>query len=253
MSKKVVFLGSKDIGMHCFRHLIEKQQEYGFAIVGSLSNNRPGLLSDNCNIKELSQAIGIPFLNSLDELNSLGKVDLLISIQYHEILKSEHISLAKKAINLHMAPLPEYRGCNQFSFAIIDESKIFGTTIHTLDVGIDSGSILFEKRWKLKEGISVKDLYLETYEHSIALFENHLKDLIQENYQERAQSSFTDRSSAFHLRSDIKHLKNISATWPKEKILKYYRATYFPPFDPPLIEVNGTKIPLTSKWIEQNL
>ncbi|MBK8684503.1 MAG: hypothetical protein IPN26_05660 [Bacteroidetes bacterium] len=73
-------------------------------------------------------------------------MDFLISVQYHQILNERHIQKARTlAINLHMAPLPEYRGCNQFSFAILDQYPEFGTTLHVMDERIDHGDILFEK------------------------------------------------------------------------------------------------------------
>lgn len=73
-----------------------------------------------------------------------------------EILNAEHIGHAKNiALNLHMAPLPEYRGCNQFSFAIADNKKEFGTTIHKMDTGIDHGNILFEKRFPIQMNVGL--------------------------------------------------------------------------------------------------
>ena len=58
-----------------------------------------------------------------------------------------------------MAPLPEYKGCNQFSFAIIDEVNEFGTTIHEIEASIDSGPIIAEKRFFINNNLWVKDLY----------------------------------------------------------------------------------------------
>ena len=65
-----------------------------------------------------------------------------------------------------MAPLPEYRGCNQFSFAIVDGKKEFGTTLHKMEEGIDNGDIIAESRFDIPENCFVKELYELTYKTS---------------------------------------------------------------------------------------
>ena len=116
--KKVVFLGSKNIGLKCLQILNTFQKPLRFKIVGVLTNSRGEEIMEYC--KKNSLLI-------IKDLNHLLKFDLFdigISVQYHEILKKQHIRRAKEImINLHMAPLPEYRGCNQFSFAIINCNK----------------------------------------------------------------------------------------------------------------------------------
>ena len=117
--------------------------ELDLKVIGVLTQARKEFGGDN-DLAGLATAHNIPVLNSLDEL---PECDFLYSVQYHEILKQEHINKATKlAVNLHMAPLPEYRGSNQFSFAIIEGRSEFGTTIHQMDARIDHGDILFQKR-----------------------------------------------------------------------------------------------------------
>ena len=131
---------------------------------GVLTNNRPSLLDKEKDIHSLIEKNNLNHIKSLNDLLLNKDVDFLISVQYHNILKKEHIQKAKVlAVNVHMAPLPEYRGCNQFSFAIIDKAKVFGTTFHVLEEGIDSGDILFENRFPISEKLTVKELYEITY------------------------------------------------------------------------------------------
>ena len=107
----------------------------------------------------------------------MPNVDFIYSVQYHQILKKEDIQKAGIiALNLHMAPLPEYRGCNQFSFALLDNKKEFGTTIHQLDAQIDHGDLLFEKRFPIPENCWIEQLYSLTYDASLLLFKESLKN-----------------------------------------------------------------------------
>jgi len=112
--KRVVFLGSKKIGYDCLKILYENQNKHKYRIEAVITNLRGKRIKDFALMKK------IKVLKSLDELLTLEKVDLIISIQFHKILNLKHIKKASNlAINLHMAPLPEYRGSNQFSLAIL--------------------------------------------------------------------------------------------------------------------------------------
>src|SRR5258706_3992593 len=131
--KKIAFLGTKDIGYFTLEHLLLNTEQLNAEVAAVLTNERSSILGNDISIKSLAEKFNVPLLDSPDELLLLPDFDILISIQYHLILKKLHIEKPKQiAFNLHMAPLPEYRGCNQFSFAIVDAAKIFATTIHRL-------------------------------------------------------------------------------------------------------------------------
>ena len=236
--KEVVFLGSKSIGYECFKILIKNQKILKFKIKAVLTNKkRSAELLHFCNENN------IRVLNSLEEYLSLENVDIAISVQYHEILKLKHIEKAKDiTINLHMAPLPEYRGCNQFSYAIINEDKEFGTTIHRLEEGIDSGQILFEKRFPRKANSWGSELYDLTFQKSIELFTQSLKKIITGDYTLTSQESLlSTRACSIHYRSEINSLKKLDLNWDIETISRYVRATYMPGFPPPYIILQEKK------------
>lgn len=247
--KKVVFLGSKEVGYAAFKHLIDFSNALKIEVIGVLSNDRK--ISDKSeSILDLAQQSAVPIISHLDDLLNLPDFDFLISVQYHEILHQKHIDCAKElAINLHMAPLPEYRGCNQFSFAIIDGAKEFGTTLHVMEAGIDSGDLLFENRFPIQEQETVQSLHQKTTTASISLFKNSIENIFRKNYFRIEQSSLYQlRKPNFHLRNEVNRIKQIELSWEDEKIDRYVRATYFPPFSPPFTVINGKKIELSLNW-----
>ena len=175
-------------------------------IVGLITKEHKAFESE---ITRIANENKIPVFEALEELSDLS-IDFLISIQFHEILKEEHIANAKKlAINLHLASLPEYRGCNQFSFAIVDDAKEFGTTLHRLDFSIDGGDIIAENRFQIKQSIRVDELYQITLEASIDLFKSEIERILQGNYSLIKQSSLSGRKSSVHYRSEINDLKKL--------------------------------------------
>lgn len=240
--KKVVFMGSKPIGYNSLLFLIEKRKEYGIDIVAVLTNDNRRF-DRRLSVNKLCEEKNIKVIDSLEDYLKLERVDILISVQYHEILKRAHILKARQiAINLHMAPLPEYRGCNQFSFAILNGDKIFGTTIHKIDEGIDSGDFIAESRFPIPENCFVSDLYELTYQHSLELFKREIKNVIDGSYRSISQEELKKtRSCSIHYRKDISEIKEIDLQWPSEKIERHVRATYMPGFDPPYTMISGRK------------
>lgn len=236
--KKVVFLGSKNIGLECLKILYDHQHKLNYEIIGVLTNTKSE------NIQKYSAKNNLKILKSLNEFLNLDKVHITISVQYHEILNINCIKKAQDlAINLHMAPLPEYRGCNQFSLAIIENKRIFGTTIHKIAEGIDSGDILFESRFEVPKGCWVEELYELTYRKSLELFQNSLSDIISMNFNSISQASLKkERGTSLHYRNEINNLKKIDFSWNKDKIEKHIKATLMTGFEPPFVEIDGKKI-----------
>ena len=236
--KSIVLLGSKNIGYECLKYLFDNQENLNFKLIGVLTNDRGKKIVKYCKSKS------IKLLNGLDDFLKISSCDIAISVQYHEILKQQHIQKAKEIIiNLHMAPLPEYRGCNQFSFAILNRDNEFGTTIHRLEKGIDSGDIIFEKRFAIPDKCWVEELYQITFDKSVELFKESLPKLISGNYEFSPQDSFLDkRTTSVHYRKEIEDIKKIDLTWSKEKIERHVRATYMPEFDSPYTFINEQKI-----------
>ncbi|NEQ51528.1 MAG: hypothetical protein F6K11_15525 [Leptolyngbya sp. SIO3F4] len=148
-----------------------------------------------------------------------------------------------------MAPLPEYRGCNQFSFAILQKAQTFGTTLHRLEAGIDSGAILAERRFHLESDTSVQALYQQTLQASRELFDAEIGNILNGRFIAVPQEELVaERGTEYHARHEIEGIKQIDLTWPEEKIDRHIRATWFPPFEPPYALKNGEKITLSPNW-----
>lgn len=240
MMPKVYFLGTKEIGAECLAFLIEQFHLKEIEIIGVLTNNRNlGLASKS--VADLAIEHKLKLIDSLQMFENEPDADFIVSVQYHQILKQKHIDKAKRlAVNLHMAPLPEYRGCNQFSFAIVDQAKTFGTTLHQLVREADAGPVIFEDRFSIPTEIFVKDLYDLTYAKSAALFQSIIGEVFKGNFVLTSQENLIEsRGCSVHYRNEINTLKVIDDTWDSEKKRRYFRATYFPPFAPPKLKKNN--------------
>jgi len=237
--KKIIFMGGKPIGYKCLSILADKNVD----IIAVIPNNRHGWWEDD--VSQLAKQKNIPIINLENALEY--DVDFIFSIQFNQILKKDILELPKRgAINLHMAPLPEYRGSNQFSFAIINQEKEFGTTLHYMNEGVDSGDIIAQKRFGIPDDITVKDLYKMTEDASFDLFKETIDSILELNIESISQDKLVDgEKTYFYKRSDIDKVKEIKPNWDLQKIYRYVRALDFPPFEPPYFKFEDKKIYLT--------
>lgn len=237
MNTKIVFLGSKPIGYDCLQFLIENKDIFNIEISAVGTQTRKEFDPEK-NLGLLAEQHGIPCLDSLDKL---PECDIIYSVQHHQLLRQQHLDKAKRiAVNLHLAPLPEYRGCNQFSFAIIDEATEFGVSLHEIDTRIDHGDLLFQTRFPIPENCWVNELYGLTVQKGFQLFKDSLNDLIKGNYKKTPQQTLIKKyGGAIHFRNEINNLKIIDLGATKNEIEKRIRATYMPGFEPPYCLING--------------
>lgn len=239
----LVFLGSKPIGFHCLNYLISQQSALNVVITGVLTHQRKEFGAES-DVGGLARARSIPVFTNIGDIPAC---DIIYSVQHHQILTKKTIEKAGQiAVNLHMAPLPEYRGCNQFTMAVLDETKTFGTTIHVLDERIDHGDILFEKRFSVPDECWVHELYELTYDASLSLFKESLAAIITGQYERTPQASLlSTRSTSIHYRSEIAALKEIDLSWDAPKIERHIRAVSMPGFEPPFAIIGQQKIYFT--------
>lgn len=244
MTKNVIFLGNKPIGYRCLKYLYENREEFKINLIGVLTKKDTNISKETESVFRFSKEHNLRIVESLEKLTQIDDIDIMISVQYHKILNKSHINKAKDiAINLHMAPLPEYRGCNQFSYAIINDDDIFGTTIHRLENNIDGGAIICEKRFEIPDNCFVKELYDLTEKKLEKLFKENIKDIIDSDFDLTPQDELIEeRGSELHYRKEIEDLKNIDLKWNEEKIERHIRGTSMPGFEPPYTEINGEKI-----------
>lgn len=107
--------------------------------------------------------LGIPVhtdisLAAVDALVRRLKPDCVVVSSYNRVLRPESLSLSR-FVNVHYAPLPQYRCRANVNWAIINGEADTAITIHTMSPGLDAGNILFQQRVPIGERDTVADLY----------------------------------------------------------------------------------------------
>lgn len=236
---QIVFLGAKEIGYACLEFLLAEQKKLNIHLIGLLTNVQKPI---NQQIIDRAEAANIPVFETLDDI---PECDFIISVQYHEILKKKHILKAKwRAVNLHLAPLPEYRGCNQFSFAIFNQEEEFGVSLHEINEQVDDGALIAELRWEIPLDIWVEDLWKQANEKGLELFQKTFPELLK---NPNLSIPKKDKKSHFYLRKDINNLKELKWNESKEVWDRKIRATSMPGFSAPYFYLHHKKVEVKKK------
>ena len=100
-------------------------------------------------------------VNSKDALEKIDgySCDILVSMSFNQIFRSEIINLTpNRIINCHAGKLPFYRGRNILNWVLINDEPEFGITVHYVDEGIDTGDIILQRTFPIKESDSYATL-----------------------------------------------------------------------------------------------
>jgi len=91
--------------------------------------------------------------------------DLFVSMSFNQIFKSALINLPPlRTINCHAGKLPSYRGRNILNWALINDEKEFGITVHYVDEGIDTGDIILQQCYPITDEDDYSTLLKRAYE-----------------------------------------------------------------------------------------
>lgn len=130
-------------------------------------------------------------INSESFINKVKKYkcDLLVSMSFNQIFRNEIINVPKLGvINCHAGKLPFYRGRNILNWALINDEKEFGITVHYVDEGIDTGDIINQKTYAISERDNYKSLLELAYEECAnILYETLL--LVKDDRHQRIKQS----------------------------------------------------------------
>ncbi|HBI59659.1 MAG TPA: formyl transferase [Lachnospiraceae bacterium] len=143
-------------------------------------NHIPVELSENINAEK--------FIHRIRQYD----VELFVSMSFDQIFRTEMINIPPyKTINCHAGKLPFYRGRNILNWALINDEKEFGITVHYLDEGIDTGDIILQETYAITDKDDYSTLLERAYEGCADVLYRAIK-MIQRNEVRRVRQSDID-------------------------------------------------------------
>ena len=156
------------------------------------------------------------------------RADIALSIFFGYILKPNFIALFPEGvINLHPSYLPYNRGSYPNVWSIIEETPA-GATLHYIDAGIDTGSIIAQKQVEVEPIDTGGTLYSKLEQASYDVFIESWAAIRKEK-NPRIKQPLKEGTS--HRIKDVQSIDpiNLDATYTARQLLNILRARTFPP------------------------
>jgi phosphoribosylglycinamide formyltransferase 1 len=135
--------------------------------IAAVASNRPGVRA-----LERADSAGIPVaVFELGEYESREERDaamadwlaghgvtLVVCAGYMHLLRPVFLGRFERIVNTHSAPLPEFPGAHPIEDVLAAGVPETAATVHYVDEGVDTGSVIVAERVPVREGDTVESL-----------------------------------------------------------------------------------------------
>jgi methionyl-tRNA formyltransferase len=131
----------------------------GFRVAGLVRSCPDG----DDEVIEHARALEVPVFSDLsiecvEKAVIQSNPDCVVVSSYDRILPGRVLGRCR-FLNVHYAPLPEYRGRANVNWAIINGESETAITIHVMAPGLDAGNVLYQQKVPIGPDDTVGDLY----------------------------------------------------------------------------------------------
>lgn len=159
---RVLLLGMGPTALSAVESLMPR-----FQLLGLIRDARPPSEGTDP-VVELAQSLRVPVFPDVSIEGVEQKViqtspDCVVVSSYDRILPGRVLRRCR-FVNVHYAPLPEYRGRANVNWAIINGEAETAITVHIIAPGLDAGNILYQQRVPIGADDTVADLYVKLNE-----------------------------------------------------------------------------------------
>lgn len=150
---KLIFMGTPDFAVPCLENLIEAGHEIAavFTQPDKPRGRKQELTPPEVKVCALEHGLTVYQPGTLKDGKAMKIIetlqpDCIVVAAYGKILPKEIIDYPRYGcINIHGSLLPKYRGAAPIQWAVINGEKETGITVMHMDVGLDTGDMLYVK------------------------------------------------------------------------------------------------------------
>jgi methionyl-tRNA formyltransferase len=223
--KKVIFLGSKKLGLEILKKM-HALSPNSLTCIATLNDDGKDQRSQLKGFVEFSEKKNIPLriINNNNDLKSTIQEfspDIFVVNGYYKIISKEILDLVPFGfIGIHGSLLPAYRGGSPLVWAILLGDSYSGISLFHFDEGIDSGDIIAQKRFEIGKNDTIAKV-LDTVEKlSIDIIDENFNKILSGKSKRIKQKVSSSTYSAMRQPADGK----IDWGFPAKNIHDFIRA-----------------------------
>lgn len=240
-SRTVVIVGGHEQACNMLEHLVKREDlEVALCIARKDDTGDDAIFPS---LLRRCRAHDVPViqpgkLNSPQVLTAVrrAKPDLVLSLQNNMLFGKEWLNLMSDRlgiVNVHYAPLPKYRGYWPEMWAIWNGERRFAVTMHYVDEGIDTGSIIAQRWFEVDALETRRSLYLKSTDACYQMLLDNLDSILMSKAECLPQNS--EEHSYFG--RALPNEGYLDLAWDAETQSRFLRAISFPGFPGPKIRI----------------
>ena len=105
-------------------------------------------------------------------------VTLVVCAGYMHLLRTSFLNRFERIVNTHSAPLPEFPGAHPIEDVLAAGAKETAATVHYVDEGVDTGSVIVAEPVPVREDDTVETLRARVQEVEHRLLPKAVRELI---------------------------------------------------------------------------
>lgn len=232
---RTAFLGQGKIARACLDAYFRSPPSRGLDLVGFVGDDEiAACLKEN-------GAYAEPSFKSCRERDEAGiaallaktSADMLISVQYPWVLSDRILNMVSgRALNLHNAKIPEYRGHNALTHVILHEETHHYVTLHWMSAEVDRGYLYKHVPIELSPDETAISLWHKAKDVGVALFVDAATNI--SNFDPGSYPAIGAGGRYFS--KDVSVHKRIPSGASAADINRWARAFHFPPHEPAFVE-----------------
>ena len=164
---KILFMGTPDFALASLKALCESGENVVGVVTQTDKPKGRGYELTPPPVKEYALEKNIPVYQpktlkgeDFDALLREIDPDMIIVVAFGKILPENVINYPKYGcINVHGSLLPKYRGAAPMQRAIIDGEKVTGITTMYMDVGLDTGDMIYKEEFVIEDEHDFEDVH----------------------------------------------------------------------------------------------
>lgn len=185
-------------------------------------------------LRQFGKSLDIPFLvegninsEQFRERLSAYRCDLFVSMSFNQIFRKPLYSLPRfGTINCHAGKLPFYRGRNILNWALINDEKEFGITVHYVDDGIDTGDIIRQSLHEITDDDTYATLLARAYVGCADVLYEAVAEIRAGTVRRLAQGGLN--SPGFYCSQRVAGDERLSWTQSSREVFNFVRAICAP-------------------------
>jgi methionyl-tRNA formyltransferase len=251
--RRVFFWGSKDLGRRCFARLVEYVRVHPHVRVVGVCVSERDTRKDGATVNgiaRLATELRIPVFTEHDDITVAADVGLAVG--YPHVIPVEALHRCRDgALNLHMGPLPHYRGAKTLVHAILNGETRYGVSLHYMDADVDTGDVVAVRWTALPDDRTAQRIMEQLAGIGYDLVDEYLPRILGEGRLDAVPQADLAAAAGivprYYTRASVVPLYRLSLDWDFDTLYRRTRALATGDGKAPYFEHDGRRIYLVTQ------